>query len=150
MKLRSTLPLALAATLAACATSTPLPDSRAPALPGAWTLQAAPGLPAPPDGVRLVLRQAPAREGGQTALDVSGFSGANLYSGQARVNASQQQFFIGPLTTTRMVGPEERMRFEGAYLQQLEKVGSYEWREGGTLVLKTLAGDTLTFNRSDR
>lgn len=150
MKLHSTLPLALAATLAACATSTPLPDSRAPALSGAWTLQAAPGLPAPPDGVRLVLRQAPPREGGQVVLDVSGFSGANLYSGQARVNASQQQLFIGPLTTTRMVGPEERMRFEGAYLQQLEKVGGYEWREAGTLVLKTLAGDDLTFIRADR
>lgn len=150
MKLRSTLPLVLAATLAACATSAPLPDAPAPALPGTWSLQAAPGLPSPPDGVRLVLRPAPAREGGQAVLDVSGFSGANLYSGQAKVNAPQQQLFFGPLSTTRMVGPEERMRFESAYLQQLEKVGSYEWRDGGTLVLKTLAGETLTFNRSDR
>lgn len=150
MKSLPTLPLLLSACLAGCATSTPLPTATTPGLTGNWTLRAAPGLPAAADGVRLALRPAPAREGGQAMLDVSGFSGVNLYSGQARINAPQQQLFIGTLSTTRMVGPEERMRFESAYLQQLEKVGSYQWKDGDTLVLHTLSGESLEFSRSAR
>lgn len=150
MKSLPTLSLLMAATVAGCATSTPLPAASAPALPGNWTLQAAPGLPPAPDSIQLALRTAPPREGGQAMLDVSGFAGVNHYRGQATLNAAQRQLVIGPVATTRMAGPEERMRFEGAYLQQLEKVGSYEWKDGDTLVLRTLSGETLTFSRAPR
>lgn len=141
MNFRTTLPLLLATSLAACATSTPLPAATAPALPGQWTLQPA---SASGDGaIRLVLRETPAREG-KTVLDVSGFAGVNHYKGTALFNASENMLVMGTLATTRMAGPADRMQAEGAYLQKLEQVGSYAWKDG-LLVLKTLGGETLTF-----
>lgn len=159
MTTRFFLPLLLAASMAACATSTPLPatppasgaaaspTAPAAALAGLWALAEAPGLPAVPEGIRLVLRNAPPREGGQATLDVSGFAGVNHYRGQATLNADQQQLVTGPLAATRMAGPDAAMRFEAAYLQQLEKVGRYEWRGSDTLVLRTLGGESLVFSR---
>lgn len=147
--LRSFLPLAAAAVLAGCANSTPLPAATTPVLAGQWQLQSAPGLPAAPAGVSLVLREAPTREG-RTVLEAGGYSGVNHFRGQATVNAAGQQLVFGPLAATRMGGPEERMRFEGAYLQQLEKVGRYRFGDSGTLVLETLSGETMTFARQPR
>ncbi|MCC2636514.1 MAG: hypothetical protein K0Q68_233 [Moraxellaceae bacterium] len=146
MSPRTTLPLALALTLAACATSTPLPEASAPALAGNWTLQEASGLPLVPDTIRLVLRDSPPREG-ETGMEVSGYAGVNHYRGMARINTAERQLFMGPLATTRMAGPAPLMQFEGAFLQQLEKVASYQWRDADTLLLRTVPGETLTFTR---
>lgn len=144
--LRPFLPLALAACVTACSSSTPLSPASAPALPGQWTLQPA---HAPGDAgvIRLVLRESPPREGGQQVLEVSGFAGINHYKGTATVSADGHMLVMGTLATTRMAGPADRMAAEGAYLQKLEQVGSYDWQDG-SLVLKTLAGETLTFVRS--
>lgn len=149
MMLRFLLPVPAAIVLSACASSTPLPAATAPVLAGQWTLQAAPALPAAPAGVTLVLRDAAPREG-RTVLDASGFAGVNHFRGQATVNAGESQLLFGTLAATRMAGPEERMRFEGAYLQQLEKVGRYRFVDSGTLVLETLAGEAMTFSRTPR
>lgn len=147
MTSRTLFPLLLAASLAGCATSTPLPDSTAPTLPGNWALQESSGLPAAPDSVRLVMRAAAPREG-KTVLDVSGYSGVNNYRGQATVDTGEKLLVIGKLATTRMAGPPERMQFEAPFIDRLEQVGSYEWKDGSTLVLKTLSGETLTFMRT--
>ncbi|HET8730073.1 MAG TPA: META domain-containing protein [Moraxellaceae bacterium] len=146
MTLRTALPLFFAASLAACSSApTPIPGSSAPVLPGQWTLQQA-GTPATDGAVRLVLRQTPPREG-TTVLDVSGFSGVNHYKGFATYDADAHMLVMGALSTTRDTGPATKLQAEGAYLQKLEQVASFEWKEGGVLVLKTLAGDQLTFTR---
>ncbi|MES2918418.1 MAG: META domain-containing protein [Pseudomonadota bacterium] len=147
MSPRTTLSLALTLALAACATSTPLPEAGAPALAGSWTLQEASGLAPIPDTIRLVLRDSPPREG-KTGLEVSGYAGVNHYRGTARLNTAERQLFMGPLAATRMAGPASLMQFEGAFLQQLEKVANYQWQDADTLQLRTVPGDTLTFVRS--
>lgn len=147
MTSRTLLPFLLAATLAGCATSTPLPATTAPTLPGNWALQESSGLPAAPDSVRLVLRSSAPREG-KPVLEVSGYAGVNNYRGQATLDTGEQLLVIGRLATTRMAGPPERMQFEGPFLERLEQVGRYEWTADGALVLKTLAGETLTFVRT--
>ena len=146
MTLRTALPLFFAACVAGCSSApTPLPNASTPTLPGQWILQQA-GSPA--DGtIRLALHQTPPREG-TAVLDVSGFSGVNHYTGVASFNADQHMLIMGDLATTREIGPAPKMQAEGAYLQKLGQVTGYQWKDNSLLVLKTLAGDSLTFTKA--
>lgn len=112
---------------------------------GNWTLNRGSALPDIPEGVTLALQGNSVSD--QGSLAIHGRSGVNYYTGGASANWSQQQISIGRLGLTRMAGPPERMAFERAFLAQLEKASSFQL-EGAQLTLTTLAGDSLTFTRS--
>ena len=149
MKTRVLTSLALGLSLAACATSTPLPEVQRPTLSGSWTLQRGSNLPAAPGDVRMMLRTAPPRQG-EPALAVSGFSGVNYFRGEALVDTDQQRLMVGTLAATRERGPAQRMQFESRFLGQMEQVVQFQWQDPATLVLRTLSGDTLTFAQASR
>jgi len=54
---------------------------------------------------------------------ITGSGGVNQLTGHFALSGDELRF--GPLATTRMAGPEDAMRREGAFLAALERVTSY-------------------------
>ncbi|MEM8680458.1 MAG: META domain-containing protein [Planctomycetota bacterium] len=65
---------------------------------------------------------------------VSGSSGVNRYTGQAKIEGTQIRF--GPLASSRMAGPPELMREEQRFLEALSKVTHYRMLSNQRLALR--------------
>ncbi len=124
-------------------TATEIADTRQ-AMLGSWTLRQANGLPDIPDNILLTLR--PDSSHDKNRLGSSGFSGVNHFTGSATLVWEEGRLSFGNLATTRMMGPEPRMKFEQAFLKQMEGVVTFRLKDN-QLILATLSGEQLTFAR---
>lgn len=114
------------------------------AMLGSWTLRQADGLPDIPDNILLTLR--PDSSHDRNRLGSSGFSGVNHFTGSATVVWDEGRLSFGNLATTRMMGPEPRMKFEQAFLKQMGSVVTFRLKDN-QLILATLSGEKLAFVR---
>lgn len=140
------LALACTTALTACSTILKSPEEVASArqqLLGSWTLKEAKQFPAIPTNVLVTLRKDTVSN--DNKLNVSGFSGVNHFVGTATVNRNEQRLAFSTLASTRMMGPEPQMKFEQAFLEQMEKVVNFKLESGDELVLTTLAGEKMKF-----
>lgn len=103
------------------------------------------------DGVgdrdRLVVVDVPADHGVTLVVDgdrVAGHSGVNRYTAGVELDGSSLTF--GPIASTRMAGPPERMETEQRFLAALATVASWVFDEG-ELRLVTGTGATAVVLR---
>lgn len=147
----SVLILALSCTtvLTACSPALKSPEEVASArqqLLGSWTLKEAKQFPEIPANILVILRKDTVNN--DSKLNVSGFSGVNHFVGTATVDRNEQRLAFGALASTRMMGSEPHMKFEQAFLEQMEKVVNFKLGASDELVLTTLAGEKMTFQHS--
>jgi heat shock protein HslJ len=73
---------------------------------------------------------------------VSGNSGVNIYSGRYQLLPPGGITFPGPLITTKIAGPPDRMEVENKFLQSLAAIERVSVR-GGSLTLRNDSGTTI-------
>jgi heat shock protein HslJ len=77
----------------------------------------------------------------------SGTAGCNRYSGNFTVSRAQQQIRFGPLATTRMACPGQKMEQEGRFLSIMQAVTGYTFYGDGGLSLVAADGRAIRFRR---
>lgn len=138
-----TISLCMAGLVGGCVTTPKTPEDVKKAVLGSWTLQKASKLPEIPTNILLTFH--PDTVKGDTKVNISGFSGVNHFTSSANVNWGEQRLVIAKIDSTRRMGPEPRMQFEQAFLNQLKEVVTFKLQWNGKLTLTTTPGETMTF-----
>lgn len=152
LRLLITALIAAALLLPACATRPADSESPAPKalssdqLTGTWIAVSLPGIALPqPSGIDSARNGPPTIEFSQSRA--AGFSGVNRFAGDLTLNATGPGGLrFGPIVSTKMAGPADRMALEAAFLKALADTTAARI-EGDDLILTAHQAELLRLRR---